>query len=141
MRPNKIETFVMERTQCLHENHVELNLSESGVLPLTMEELLDGSSSLLSQRLKYPESDGSDELRANIAAWYGATPEHILVTNGGSEANFTAFWGLIEEAGDAAVMLPNYLQLWGLSRANAAACSPKPKWPRCCAWRVARRRG
>jgi aspartate/methionine/tyrosine aminotransferase len=116
---SRIETFVMERTQCLHENRVELNLSESGVLPLKMEELLEGDTSLLSQRLKYPESDGSNELRANIAAWYGATADHVLVTNGGSEANFTAFWGLIEQAGDAAVMLPNYLQLWGLSRANA----------------------
>ncbi len=29
----KIETFEMERTQCLFEKKVELNLSESGVLP------------------------------------------------------------------------------------------------------------
>jgi aspartate/methionine/tyrosine aminotransferase len=119
----KIETFLMERTQCLFENRVEFNLSESGVLPLKIEELLDGDTSLLSQRLKYPESDGSDELRKNIAAWYGTTAEHVLVTNGGSEANFTAFWGLIEQAGHAAVMLPNYLQLWGLSRANASKTS------------------
>ena len=44
----------------------------------------------------------------------------MLVTNGGSEANFTAVWGLLEKGDHAAVMLPNYLQTWGLSRAWAA---------------------
>jgi ornithine cyclodeaminase/alanine dehydrogenase-like protein (mu-crystallin family) len=32
----KIETFEMGGTQCLFENKVEPNLSESGVLPLNM---------------------------------------------------------------------------------------------------------
>ena len=70
--------------------------------------------------MKYPESDGSDELREHIAAWYGTTRDHVLVTNGGSEANFTALWGLLEKGDHAAVMLPNYLQTWGLSRVWAA---------------------
>jgi aspartate/methionine/tyrosine aminotransferase len=112
----------MERTQCLYEHEVEFNLSESGVLPLRVEEILEGkeaASQFLSLGLKYPESDGSDELRENIAQWYGATRDHILVTNGGSEANFTALWGLLEKGDHAAIMLPNYLQSWGLSRAFA----------------------
>ena len=46
--------------------------------------------------------------------------DQVLVTNGGSEANFTALWGLLEKGDHAAVMLPNYLQTWGLSRAWAA---------------------
>ena len=119
----RIDLFQMERTQCLYEHEVEFNLSESGVLPLRVEEILQGSkgwADFLSIRLKYPESDGSDELRENIAAWYGATRDHVLVTNGGSEANFTAVWGLLEKGDHAAVMLPNYLQTWGLSRAWAA---------------------
>ncbi len=119
----RIDLFHMERTQCLYEHEVEFNLSESGVLPLRVEEILQGSkgsADFLSIGLKYPESDGSDELRDNIAAWYGATRDHILVTNGGSEANFTAVWGLLEKGDHAAVMLPNYLQTWGLSRAWAA---------------------
>jgi aspartate/methionine/tyrosine aminotransferase len=119
----RIDLFQMERTQCLYEHEVEFNLSESGVLPLRVEEILQGpkdSADFLSIGLKYPESDGSDELRENIAAWYGATRDHVLVTNGGSEANFTAVWGLLEEGDHAAVMLPNYLQTWGLSRAWAA---------------------
>jgi aspartate/methionine/tyrosine aminotransferase len=120
--PLRIDLFRMERTQCLYEHEVEFNLSESGVLPLRVEEILggtDAAAKFLSLSLKYPESDGSHELRENIAEWYGATPEHVLVTNGGSEANFTALWGLLEKGDHAAVMLPNYLQAWGLSRAYA----------------------
>jgi aspartate/methionine/tyrosine aminotransferase len=119
----RIDLFRMERTQCLYENEVEFNLSESGVLPLRVEEILQSpqdSAAFLSLGLKYPESDGSEELREHIASWYGATREHVLVTNGGSEANFTALWGLLEKGDHAAVMLPNYLQTWGLSRAYAA---------------------
>jgi aspartate/methionine/tyrosine aminotransferase len=119
----RIDLFRMERTQCLYENEVEFNLSESGVLPLRVEEVLQGSkdpADFLSIGLKYPESDGSEELRSHIAAWYGTTSDHVLVTNGGSEANFTALWGLLEKGDHAAVMLPNYLQTWGLSRYYAA---------------------
>jgi aspartate/methionine/tyrosine aminotransferase len=122
----KIETFQMERTQCLYENEVEFNLSESGVLPLKVADILQGTdpASFLSLALKYPESNGSQELRLNIAAWYGITPQHVLVTNGGSEANFTALWGLLENGGNAAIMIPNYLQAWGLSRAQANRTAP-----------------
>ncbi len=119
----RIDLFRMERTQCLYENEVDFNLSESGVLPFRVEEILQDSGdseAFLSLALKYPESDGSEELRQNIASWYGATADHVMVTNGGSEANFTALWGLLEEGDHAAVMLPNYLQTWGLSRAWAA---------------------
>ncbi|HUO25700.1 MAG TPA: aminotransferase class I/II-fold pyridoxal phosphate-dependent enzyme [Candidatus Aquilonibacter sp.] len=120
----RIDLFRMERTQCLYENVVDFNLSESGVLPLRIEEVLQGAgnaSEFLSTGLKYPESDGSLELREHISAWYGAAAENVMVTNGGSEANFTAVWGILEKGDHAAVMLPNYLQTWGLSRAFAAS--------------------
>ncbi|MBZ5719119.1 MAG: aminotransferase class I/II-fold pyridoxal phosphate-dependent enzyme [Acidobacteriia bacterium] len=136
----RIDLFRMERTQCLYENEVEFNLSESGVLPLRVEEILEGEdpTTFLAHPMKYPESEGSVELREHIAQWYGATREHVLVTNGGSEANFTAIWGLLDKADHAAVMLPNYLQAWGLSRAYAAKTTAfhlveqtengKPRW-------------
>ena len=123
----RIDLFRMERTQCLYENVVDYNLSESGVLPLSVEEVLEGADTtakFLSLGLKYPESDGSPELREHISTWYGARAENVLVTNGGSEANFTTLWGVLEKADHAAVMLPNYLQTWGLSRAYAAKTAP-----------------
>lgn len=120
----RIERFDMERTQCLYENAVRYNLSESGVQPLRVEELLGEGfdvGALLGQALKYPESDGSELLRDRLALLYpGARAENVLVTNGTSEANYTTLWGLLEPGDRAAVMLPTYLQTWGLSRAYGA---------------------
>jgi aspartate/methionine/tyrosine aminotransferase len=119
----RIDRFQMERTQCLYENEVRWNLSESGVLPLRVEELLDGEAGpaeLLGTALKYPEANGSRLLRERIALFYpGATAENVLVTTGTSEANYTTLWGLLEKGDRAAVMLPSYLQAWGLARAYA----------------------
>jgi hypothetical protein len=124
----KIELFKMERTQCLFENEVEFNLSESGVLPLRLGELLgDGRerAALDALALKYPHSTGRPRLRANIAAFHGgADPECVLVTNGGSEANYTALWTLVERSDRVAFMLPNYLQGFGLARAYGRQVDP-----------------
>ena len=125
----RIDLFRMERTQCLYENEVEYNLSESGVLPLRLEDLLEGSPEpewLLKARLGYPPSRGSETLRDRIALFYGgaATRAHVMVTNGGSEANYVALWGLLEPTDRAAIMIPNYLQGWGLARAYASRADP-----------------
>lgn len=124
----RIDRFQMERTQCLYENEVEHNLSESGVLPLKVSEVLEGAEdpeALLALSMKYPQSNGSEILRSRIAAWYeGATADHVLVCNGGSKANFTTFWGFLEKDDRAAIMIPNYLQTWGLGRAFGGRSDP-----------------
>jgi aspartate/methionine/tyrosine aminotransferase len=120
----RIDRFQMERTQCLYENEVDFNLSESGVQPLTARELLtsDGArEAFLDTGLKYAQSNGSPELREHIASFYpGAAASNVLVTTGTSEANFSTLWGLLDKTGRAAIMIPNYLQAWGLARAYAA---------------------
>ena len=87
----KLEAFAMERLQSTWENRVDWNVSESGVHPLRVEELADDPASvaaLMTQALGYPQTNGTVELRSAIAAMYpGATPDHVEVTNGGSEAN------------------------------------------------------
>ncbi len=124
----RIDRFQMERTQCRYENEVEYNLSESGVLPITARELLDGEaaqSAFLDIPLKYAESNGSVLLRDHIATWYpGATRDNVLVSIGTSEANYSTFWGLLDPGGRAAIMIPNYLQTWGLARAYAGRADP-----------------
>lgn len=124
----RIETFKMERMQSTYENHVECNLSESGVEPMRPEDLLKdeaGRQALLQQKLGYSQSNGTEELRGRIAAFYpGAAKENIQVTNGGSEANYVSFWSLLERGDRAAVMLPNYLQTWGLARGYAGKADP-----------------
>ncbi len=51
---------------------------------------------------------------------------NVLVTTGTSEANFSTLWGLLDKTGRAAVMIPNYLQAWGLARAYAARADAYP---------------
>ena len=114
-----IETFQMERMQCLYENEVEYNLSESGVQPMSVAELMAGQDldALLSMGLGYPHSNGSHELRERVAAFYpGATPENVTVMNGGSEVNHIVLWTLLEPPHRLAFMVPNYMQGWGLGR-------------------------
>ena len=130
----RIEQFRMERMQSRYENYVEFNLSESGVDPMRPEELLPEESdraALLKTPLGYCQSNGSEELRDRIALFYrGATRANVLVTNGGSEANYATFWSLLEKGDRVACMLPNYLQTWGLSRAFASTAAPFRLVPR-----------
>jgi len=113
----------MERMQCLYEQVVEYNLSESGVLPLKLSELLDGEGDVehfLANELWYPESDGSQLFRERVAQFYPeCKPENITVTNGGSEANYVTLWTLLEPGSRLALMIPNYMQAWGVGRAYA----------------------
>ena len=114
----RIDPFEMERMQSLWWHLVDVDLSESGVQPMSIRDLLGpvaDAETFMATRLGYPLSEGSDETRANIAAWYvGATPDHVTVTNGGSEANLLALWTLLEPGDRLAFMLPNYLQGKGL---------------------------
>ena len=120
--------FELERWQSTWEHRVRFNLSESGVHPLSVQELLGlaGASAapLLDVRLGYSQSNGTDQLRERIAALYpGASPDHVLVTTGSSEANFAICWRLLDPGDRVAVMMPNYLQTWGLTQNFGAQVS------------------
>ena len=124
----RIDPFPMERTQSMYENQVEFNLSESGVLPLRLREVLEGAEEpgpFAELSLKYPPSNGSERLRDRIALFYGdATRDNVLVTAGGSKANYVTFWALLEKGDRVACMLPNYMQAWGLARAYGGSADP-----------------
>ncbi len=111
-------TFDLERWQSTWENRVRFNLSESGVHPLSIRELLALAGApadpLLDVRLSYSQSNGTDTLRQRVATLYpGASPDQVLVTTGSAEANYVAALRLVEPGDRVAMMLPNYLQLWG----------------------------
>ncbi|MEP7270171.1 MAG: aminotransferase class I/II-fold pyridoxal phosphate-dependent enzyme [Acidobacteriota bacterium] len=115
----KIPIFQLERNQSLWENLVDYNLSESGVHPLSLKEVFNGQPEslerLIEYELGYSQTNGTLALRERIAALYPeATPDNILVTNGTSEANFVSMWALFEPGDELIVMLPNYLQIYGL---------------------------
>lgn len=124
------EPFVMERLQSTWENRVAWNVSESGVQPLRLEELVrtpEERAALFAQELAYTQSNGTAELRRLIALQYpGATEDHIEVTNGGSEANCLVLLHLVQAGEQAVMMLPNYMQVGGIGRALGAHVVP---WP------------
>lgn len=122
----RLRTFEMERWQSTLENRVEYNLSESGVHPLRVSELLDSEGvPFLNESLGYSQTNGTEELRRTIADMYtGADLENVLVTNGSSEANFVAAWSFLERGSEVAVMLPNYMQIWGLAKTFQAKVRP-----------------
>jgi len=126
----KLEQFQMERMQSTWENLVRYNLSESGVHPASIGELIPADSereALLNAELGYSQSNGTPELRSAIASLYpGADQDNVLVTVGTAEANFLISWMLTEPGDEAVMMLPNYMQLWGLVRAFGAEVKPLP---------------
>ncbi len=114
-----IEIFELERTQSLWENTVEFNLTETGIHPFTMSELLSGAelAELMDLRLGYGQTNGSIELRETISGMYpGTDRENIMVTSGSIEANFVALWTLLNPGDELLLMLPNYMQIWGAAR-------------------------
>jgi aspartate/methionine/tyrosine aminotransferase len=118
---SEFQPFVMERMMSKHEQDVQYNLSESGVHPITLEELLADNpvyiNQLLSTELNYPYANGNPELRENIAKQYNdATARNILVTVGAIEANYITIRTLLNPGDEIVVMLPNYMQIWGIAK-------------------------
>jgi hypothetical protein len=117
----RVEQFEMERMQSTYENQVAYNLSESGVTPLDLGNLVDEPAvhdALMRERLRYTQSNGTGRLRELIASQYpGATPDNVQVTNGGAEANYITTWNLVEPGDEVVFMVPSYMQTWGLVRA------------------------
>ena len=115
------QPFVMEEVMGEYEQNVDFNLSESGVHPVMLRELLGDDparlSRLLDTDLNYPYVNGIPELRQNIAKLYnGAGPDNVLVTVGAIEANYIATRTLLSPGDEIVMMMPNYLQIWGISR-------------------------
>ena len=122
----KFEPFVMERMMGKWENVVQYNLSESGVHPLKLGELMAlagrGVDELANIEINYPQANGTKELRATIAGLYPkAGIDNVLVTTGAAEANFLIVHTLLEPGDEAVVMRPNYLQVWGVAKNRGVA--------------------
>src|SRR3954464_7884312 len=119
-----IERFEMERMQSTWENLVAYDMSESGVRPLTLRELVEMGFDLdcfLDEPLGYSQSKRTTELRNQIAALYpGSTVDGIEVTNGTSEANYLIALSQLRAGDVFAMQVPNYMQMWGVARSLGA---------------------
>jgi len=115
-----IVEFSIERIQSLYENTVDYNLSDSGVHPYSLRELLSQEQieQMLDVGLGYGWTNGGVELRKSIAALYkDKTDDNIIVTNGSAEANFVLVMGMLNAGDELVVIVPNYLQIWGWAKA------------------------
>jgi aspartate/methionine/tyrosine aminotransferase len=121
-----IRTFDLERIQSLYENTVPVNLTESGFHPYSLKELLTPSQleEVVNLTLGYGQTNGSIGVRRAIAGLYpGYDEDNAMVTNGSSEANFVACHTLLEKGDEVVIMVPNYMQIWGI--VEEMGCTPK----------------
>jgi len=117
----KFQPFVMERQMSHFEQEVDYNLSESGVHPILLRDLISHKpemlEKLLGTELNYPYVNGDPELRENIARLYnGASTDNVLVTVGAIEANYLTIRTILSKGDEIVVMLPNYMQIWGVAK-------------------------
>jgi aspartate/methionine/tyrosine aminotransferase len=128
--------FELERWQSDFEHKVEINLADSGVLPLRLHELVQDDPAFGEVLLHYPEVNGNCLLRERIAALHpGADADNVLVTVGGSEANQVVADTLLRRGDRVVVMTPGYLQLCGI--AMNLGCEVEPlKLEADAAWRL-----
>ena len=113
--------FVLEREMGIWEHQVEYNLSESGVHPMSTAELLGNDPELIDEilavELNYPQTNGSIELREQIASTYsGATSQDVIATTGAAQANFTTILTMLDPGDEVVIMLPNYMQIYGVAK-------------------------
>lgn len=123
----KIETFQLERWMTTYELAVKYDIAESGIAPMSVNDLLDllpeseratTRDALLDLRLGYTEARGTAALRAELAATYASTsPDNILVTTGAIEANYLLFNTLLDAGDEVVVIDPAYQQLQSVPRA------------------------
>jgi aspartate/methionine/tyrosine aminotransferase len=123
--------FELERWMSVWEPRVQTNLCDSGVAPVSAQELLKLSGGDLKDLgaipLTYGIHNGSEPLREAIARLYrGATVEHVLVTSGSAEAVFLLCWSLIRPGDRIVIPTPAYRQASGIVASLGAEVVPLP---------------
>jgi aspartate/methionine/tyrosine aminotransferase len=124
----KIREFGVERWMDQYENHCELNLAETCVESLTVEELLDLAgkkdtvlADILPMKLTYGAIDGTERLRSNVASLYEkqAVP-NVLITHGAISANALVYETLVEPGDHVISVLPTYQQHYSIPESYGA---------------------
>ena len=119
----KFPSFDLERIQSIYENSVEINLTESGIEPLSLKELMNPKEleELLNLPLGYGYTQGTPLLRQRISNLYeGVDENNILVTSGSSEAIFLSALLTVSKDDRVVMMTPNYLSFNGVAEALGA---------------------
>lgn len=124
----KIRPFGVEIWMNEFENHCELNLAETCVASLTIEELLRLSgkndtvlADLLPMKMTYGAIQGSDRLRVAICTLYTRqTRDNIVVTHGAIGANALVHETLVEPGDHVISVRPTYQQHYSIPESYGA---------------------
>lgn len=124
----EIREFGVERWMDLYENHCELNLAETCVESLTVEELLRMSGrqdsildEMLPLKLTYGAIDGTERLRSNVASLYEKQKvPNVLITHGAISANALVYETLVEPGDHVISVLPTYQQHYSIPASYGA---------------------
>lgn len=127
----KIDDFTLENwlnPACDSEKN-KIYLGGSCVSPLTVEELfeLTGESmerffeELKHMNLGYPRFEGTPRTRAALSRLYkNVQPDEIILCHGGTGANATVCYALIEPKDNVVSIMPNYQQFFSIPRSIGA---------------------
>jgi len=124
----KIREFAIEIWMNEFEKKCKLNLAETCVSSLTIEQLLEITgkketilSELLPMRMTYGAIEGSDLLRDNIASLYeNQSRENIIVTHGAIGANALIHETLVSKGDEVISILPTYQQHYSIPESYGA---------------------
>lgn len=126
----RYETFELERWMTTWELDVDCDIAESGILPLSLDDIYHLVPSDVGVRIEralhgtslgYSEARGSIELRTSLANTYArASADDILVTTGAIESNFLLFNTLLDPGDHVVAVSPAYQQLHSVPRALGA---------------------
>ncbi len=123
----KLDEFLLERWMTRHETNVRFDIAESGILPLSTDDLLafepaerraETLTHLLKLPLGYSEARGTAVLRGLLADTYRrGDADHVLVTTGAIEANYLLFNVLLDAGDHVIAPYPAYQQLYSVPKA------------------------
>jgi aspartate/methionine/tyrosine aminotransferase len=124
----KITPFAVEQWMNAHETSCRYNLAETCVDSLTIAELLEMTGQTLSildellpLHMTYGPIEGSDRLRAAIAALYTSrTPQDVLVTHGAIGANALVYQALVGPGDRVVSIVPTYQQHYSIPESIGA---------------------
>lgn len=118
----QIAPFKVEQWMNVWETRCTYNLAETCVHSLTLEALLalagqnqPDLNTLLPMKMTYGDIEGSDRLRAGIAALYaGAQPAQVTVTHGTIAANMLVHKALVSAGDRVIAIVPSYQQHYSI---------------------------
>jgi aspartate/methionine/tyrosine aminotransferase len=126
----KLELFKLERIMSEWQNHVECDLSTSGVDAMLLSELVshDELEELYhTTKLRFVQTNGPYPLRQAICRLYPETDvDNVLVTNGSSEALMMTLWKNCEPGYELVEIAPTYSLVGGLARSLGATVQQVP---------------